>query len=149
MSEIAPHKYVSRMTERLKQQGLRLTPQRLAVINALAISVDHLSAEQIHNQVRVDFPTTSLTTIYKTLAVLVKNKLLVEIGFSEGSNRYDLVTEAHAHLICVRCKSIIDPELDGISRMVEQIITQYGYQKVSQRLDIFGVCPRCLNMAAS
>jgi Fur family transcriptional regulator, peroxide stress response regulator len=147
MNELNLHNRLNQMTESLKQQGLRLTPQRLAVLKALVSGNHHLTAEQIYEQMRVDFPTTSLATIYKTLTVLKETGQLMELGFSDGSNRYDLITEAHAHLICVRCKSIIDPDVIGVEKFVQQIISQYGYQRVGQRLDVFGVCPQCQNLA--
>ena len=149
MDEMNLQARINQIADGLKQRGLRLTPQRLAVLKALVNGNHHLTAEQIYQRVRSDFPTTSLATIYKTLAVLIETGQLVELGFSDGSNRYDLVTEAHAHLICVRCKSIIDPEGVGVDQLVQQIITRYGYQRVGQRLDIFGVCPQCQSMAVS
>lgn len=63
-------KRMEQMTERLKEAGLRLTPQRLAVLRILASSKAHDSIEQIYEQVRSDFPTTSLATIYKTVSLL-------------------------------------------------------------------------------
>jgi Fur family peroxide stress response transcriptional regulator len=140
---------VNQMAECLKQQGLRLTPQRLAVLKALVENNHHPTAEQIYDHVRADFPTTSLATVYKTLAVLKEMGQIVELGFNDGSNRYDLITETHAHLICIRCKSILDAEVKGINQFVQQVITQHGYQLVGQRLDIFGVCPQCQSLAGS
>jgi Fur family transcriptional regulator, peroxide stress response regulator len=149
MNGIYLQEKINQMAEGLKNQGLRLTPQRLAVLKVLVSEDHHLTAEQIYQLVLADFPTTSLATIYKTLGVLIKTGLLVELGFSDDSNRYDLNTSAHAHLICVRCKSIIDPEVAGGDQVVQQIITKYGYQRIGQRHDIFGVCPQCQNLAVS
>ncbi len=134
---------MNRMTQCLRDQGLRMTPQRLAVLKVLVGNPTHQSAEEIYEQVRKDFPTTSLATVYKTLAVLKETGQVVELRFSNDCNRYDLITEPHAHLICVRCKSILDPDLDGISEAARQIAAQYGYTLVSQRMDFFGVCPKC------
>lgn len=149
MDEINLQEKINIMSESLKYQGLRLTPQRLAVLKVLVSGTHHLTAEQIYQLVLTDFPTTSLATIYKTLAILTKTGQLVELGFSDNSNRYDLNTKAHAHLICVRCKSIIDPEFDGGDQLEQQIITKYGYQKIGQRHDIFGICPQCQSTAVS
>lgn len=129
------------MTQRLRDQGLRMTPQRLAVLKVLAGNPSHPSAEEIYEQVRKDFPTTSLATVYKTLAALKGTGQVVELRFSNDCNRYDLLTEPHAHLICVRCKSILD--LDGVSEAAQQIAAQYGYTLLSQRMDFFGICPKC------
>ncbi len=134
---------INSLAEGLKQQGVRLTPQRLAVLKALVSESHHPTAEQVYNLVRMDFPTTSLATIYKTLAKLIETGQLVEMGFNDGSNRYDLLADPHAHLICVRCKSIKDLEVIGIDQLGQDSITQNGYLRVSQRFDIYGVCPQC------
>ncbi len=134
---------VEQMTQCLREQGLRMTPQRLAVLKALVNNRTHPSAEQIYDWVRKDFPTTSLATVYKTLAVLKETGQVTELGFSNDCNRYDLTTGPHAHLICVRWKSIMDPDLNGFTQASQQIAAQYGYTLLSQRMDFFGVCPKC------
>lgn len=132
------------LTAKLKKRGFRLTPQRLAVLKILSSSSAHPTAEQIYAQVKVDFPTTSLATIYKTLALLQEEGEILELGFGDGSNRYDgLKPYAHPHLICVCCKRILDlefPVLEELSKTMEQ---EYGYQIISHRLDIYGICPNC------
>ncbi|MCE1252321.1 MAG: transcriptional repressor [Anaerolineae bacterium] len=134
---------VNQMAESLREQGLRLTPQRLAILGVLLSNRAHPTAEQIYEQVHKDFPTTSLATVYKTMLVLKETGHVVELGFNDGSNRYDVVTEPHAHLICVNCKSILDPEVEGVGQFTQKIIEMHGYKLVNQRLDIFGICPEC------
>ncbi len=134
---------VNQMAECLREQGLRLTPQRLAILGALLSDKTHPTAEQIYEQVHKDFPTTSLATVYKTMNVLKETGQVVELGFNDGSNRYDVVTEPHAHLICVCCKKILDPDIERVGQFSQQIIEQYGYKLVGQRLDVFGICPDC------
>jgi Fur family peroxide stress response transcriptional regulator len=90
---------------KLKEQGCRMTPQRLAVVKVLANSEEHLSAEKIYERVKVDFPFTSLATIYKTVTLLKNIGEVMELGFVDDSNRYDGTRPyPHPHLICLKCK---------------------------------------------
>ena len=132
----------------LREDGHRLTPQRMAILEILAKSADHPSAEQIYDKVRVDFPMTSLATVYKTVTLLREMGQILALGFTDDSNRYDgRQPSPHSHLICVRCKKIVDSDLgrlDGqLDEGAQQVAQQSGYQMVGHRLDFFGTCPRC------
>lgn len=132
------------MTTRLKEQEHRLTPQRMAVLKILAASEEHPSVEQIYERVKVDFPMTSLATIYKTVALLKEMGEVLELGFSDGSNRYDgNEPYPHPHLICIKCKNIVDPQVATLSELRQEVAQSTGYQIMSHRLDFFGICPQC------
>jgi len=128
---------------RLREQGHRLTPQRMAVLRVLLENAEHLSAEQIYERVRADFPMTSLATIYKTVAMLKKMGEIAELRFSDDSNRYDSRLHPHPHLICIKCKKIIDMDIANLAALAEQVARQTDYQIVNSRLDFFGICPQC------
>ena len=132
------------MLSRLKENGLRLTPQRLAVLKILACSADHPTVESVYEQVKKRFPTTSLATVYKTVAVLKKMNEVLELGFSDGTNRYDGIRPfPHPHLICNGCKEILGPDLSGLKELRKEIGKETGYKILSHRLDFFGLCPKC------
>ncbi len=134
----------SNMMEKLKEHQFRITPQRIAVLRILAASDAHPSVEQIYEEVRKDFPTTSLATVYKTVTLLKEMKEVLELGFSEGSNRYDGARPyPHPHLICTHCKKIIDPELESLEGVTAELTLETGFQITSHRLDFFGICPEC------
>ena len=129
---------------KLRERGHRLTPQRMAVLKTLVNGAGHLSAEQIYERVRVDFPMTSLATIYKTVTVLKEMGEVLELGFGDGSNRYDASKPyAHPHLICTECKSIIDVDIEALGKLPQDVAQRTGYQIMSHRFDFFGVCPSC------
>ncbi len=132
------------MINTLKEHEYRITPQRLAVLGILASSKAHPSVEQIYARVKEDFPTTSLATVYKTLTVLKSLGQVLEIGFGEGSNRYDGYNpHPHPHLICLRCKRITDPELSSLAELTDELSRATGFTIQSHRLDFFGICPDC------
>jgi Fur family transcriptional regulator, peroxide stress response regulator len=132
------------LMDKLRGQGYRLTPQRRAVLRVLLTSSDHPSAEQVYNRLQAEFPGISLGTIYKTAALLKEQGELLEIGFCDAGNRLDALRPyPHPHLICVRCKSVVDLVADAVQATAEEVARSTGYRIVSQRLDFFGVCPRC------
>ena len=139
-----PQDRLDELVARLRELGCRLTPQRMAVIKVLATSVEHPSAEQIYARVKVHFPTTSLATIYKTVTLLKGMGEVAELGFSDDSNRYDgSKPYPHPHLVCVECRSIVDPEVPTLTGLSYQVAANTGYRILSHRLDFFGVCPQC------
>jgi len=137
-----PHARLDQVTARLKTTGYRLTPQRLAILRALIGSHQHPSVEQIYRQVRQDFPTTSLATVYNTLECLKSLGEVLELPLG-GASRYDgRKPEPHAHLICTACGRIEDLDIDlgGITQAVAQ---ERGYTEVRHRLEFYGICPAC------
>ena len=128
----------------LKGNGCRLTPQRLAMLRILSKSAGHPSAEQIYAQIRADYPTTSRATIYKTLTLLKNMGEVFELTFASEGSRYDgNKPYPHPHVICTRCNQILDPELEGVAGIAQEIARQTGYQITHQQVNFFGLCPRC------
>jgi len=139
-----PQARVDELTTKLKEWGHRLTPQRMAVLKILAASEEHPSVEQIYQRVKAEFPMTSLATVYKTVTLLKEMGEVLELGFSDDSNRYDGTRPyPHPHLICTKCRSIVDPEVTTLSELPQEVAQSTGYRIVSQRLDFFGICPQC------
>jgi Fur family transcriptional regulator, peroxide stress response regulator len=133
-----------RMLSKLRDKNFRLTPQRLAVLKILAEDKTHPSVARVFNQVKVEFPTTSLATVYKTIILLKELNEVLELGFPDGSNRYDGHKPfPHPHMICTRCKKIVDPELTSLSDLNEEMSRKTGFQILHHRLDFFGLCPEC------
>jgi Fur family peroxide stress response transcriptional regulator len=132
------------MVLRLRERGQRITPQRLAILGILAKSKGHPSVEEIYNVVVNEFPTTSLATVYKTITLLKDLGEVIELEFSQGSNRYDgSKPYPHPHVVCTCCKRIVDPDLESLSAMTEEVCEQTGFEVVNHRLDFYGLCPEC------
>jgi Fur family peroxide stress response transcriptional regulator len=139
-----PQARLETMVEKLKKRHFRITPQRLAVLRILAKSEGHPSVEEIFKQLKPSFPTTSLATIYKTVNLLKEIGEVVELDFSEASNRYDgNKPYPHPHLICTKCNTIVDPDMATVEDLSKELARKTGYEILNHRLDFFGVCPRC------
>jgi len=129
---------------RLRQKGLRLTPQRLVVLKTIIGNKEHLSAEEIYDRVHADFPMIGLATIYKTIAMLKEMGEITEIYYSNEGARYDASGETpHPHFICTQCNCVIDIEGDALIQMSERIARKTGYNITNYRLDFFGLCLNC------
>ena len=130
--------------DKLKEKGHRITPQRLVILRTLVESQNHPSVEDIFAKVRVHFPTTSLATVYKTISVIKELGEVLELEFSSGHNRYDgHKPYPHPHLLCVKCKKIVDPELSSLAHLTRELVSDTGYRILSHRLDFYGICPEC------
>jgi Fur family peroxide stress response transcriptional regulator len=141
---------------RLRQDGFRLTPQRMAVLRVLADDTGHPTVEQVYDRVRTDYPTTSLATIYKTIDMLKGIGEVLELSVGE-SHRYDgRDPRPHPHLICEVCGAITDLSLDGplgdpavLSAAAIAIAGAEGYQDVRPQLEFRGRCADCQAASAA
>jgi Fur family peroxide stress response transcriptional regulator len=142
--EVPAPQRLDQMLSKLREHDFRITPQRLAVLKVLAASDGHPSVERIYETVREQFPTTSIATIYKTVALLKQENELIEISFPDGSNRYDgNKPYPHPHLICTRCKKITDPDLNSLEDLSAEVTKETGFQIHTHRVDFFGLCREC------
>jgi Fur family peroxide stress response transcriptional regulator len=141
---IDPESRYQQLVTRLKGRHYRLTPQRTALLRLLAASKGHPSAADLYDQMKAQFPTTSPATVYRTLHLLKEMDEVLELGFSDDDNRYDGHNPSpHPHLICVRCRKIIDPPTAVTESLVREVVDQSGYRIIGHRFDIYGVCPVC------
>ena len=132
------------MVSKLREHKFRITPQRMAVLRVLAASDRHPSVEMVYGTIKREFPTTSIATVYKTIHVLKQINEVLELGFPDGSNRYDGNKPfPHPHLICTKCRKIIDPDLESLGGVTQELTSETGFQITSHRLDFFGICPDC------
>lgn len=141
---ITKEERIEDLITKLRARGNRATPQRIAILDVLIAGEDHPTVEQIYEQVREDFPTTSLSTVYKTINLLKEMGEILELGLGDDSSRYDgRITDPHPHLVCVKCQAVVDLELDALEGLSRHVAEQTGYEVLGHRLVFLGVCPEC------
>jgi Fur family transcriptional regulator, peroxide stress response regulator len=123
--------------------GLKLTPQRLAILDYLEGNTSHPSAEDIYRSVQERFPTMSLATVYSTLAVLKEKGNVLELTVDPNKKRYDPNTSLHNHLICVKCKTIVDIHDDYRIDLPDS--ARQDFDVVKNHVEFYGFCPKCKN----
>ena len=131
--------------QKLRDHGHKITPQRLAIVEILAKSEGHPSVENIHAQIAKDFPTMSLATVYRNIVLIKSLGEVLELGFPDGSNRYDgNKPYPHPHVVCIKCKKIVDPKLDSLDEMKKEVALETHFKILNHRLDFFGICSACM-----
>ncbi len=86
----------------------------------------------------------SLATVYRNIVIMKSLGEVLELGFPDGSNRYDGTKPyAHPHVVCIKCKKIVDPDLDSLDDMKKEVAMETGFKILTHRLDFFGICSDC------
>ncbi len=127
----------------LKKNGIKATPQRLAIYNILKNTKSHPSAETIYKGLSKQFPTMSLATVYKTLGLLSRIGLIQEINVGEDSFRYDANTAPHPHIVCLKCKRVDDVDGYDVPQSYDTVAKNTHYKILSHQLYFYGYCPEC------
>jgi len=126
----------------LREHGLQVTYQRLAIYQALYFTKDHPSAEAIYQQVRKRFPMISLGTVYKTLEKLYEVGLIQKVSPITEVARYDAITGPHHHMVCLECQSIQDADsIVGAPKI--SVSEPDGFHVLRQQVVLHGYCPSC------
>ncbi len=140
-----PEKRFKTIIQKLRDHGHKITPQRLAIVGILAKSEGHPSVENIYDQIKGVFPTMSLATVYRNIVLIKSLGEVLELGFPDGSNRYDgNQPTPHPHVICIKCKKIVDPDLDSLDEMKKEVASETNFKILNHRLDFFGICSDCM-----
>ena len=142
MNQKRPHKH-DPVTARLKDAGLKLTHQRLAIYQALADTESHPTAEEVHATVKRAYPMMSLNTVYTTLETLKSIGLIQEMRFLDNSARYDANVEPHHHVICLACRRVEDFEDAELDRIQPPAGVKRRYRLVGHHVQFLGYCPSC------
>jgi Fur family peroxide stress response transcriptional regulator len=127
----------------LKERDFRLTPQRIELVRLIASSEGHPSAAQLYARVQRRFPTMSRATVYKTLALLKELGQVLEIELRDDSHYDGNRPQPHPHLICVKCKKIVDGEPAFDQRSIARMAKGSGYRILRPQISLYGLCPDC------
>jgi Fur family peroxide stress response transcriptional regulator len=128
--------------EILKAKDIQVTPQRLAIFEQLMGRKDHPSAEMIFNEIKMDFPSLTLVTVYNTLQKLVSSDLCIKVNRLHTSARYDGNTAVHQHLVCTQCQKIIDIHDASVSVELPELLSE-KFKIVDQSVTFYGTCVEC------
>ncbi|HTS89173.1 MAG TPA: Fur family transcriptional regulator [Gemmatimonadales bacterium] len=136
---------LERFHQFLRDHRQPVTRQRDLVAEAVLLSDDHLSVDQIRRALREQGVRVGLATIYRTLDLLVRSGLVRSHDFGQGFRRYE-PTGPHAyhhHLVCVRCGRVEEFAHERLERLLPIIADDHGFQPERHRVEIYGVCREC------
>ena len=132
------------LLDQLREKGLKLTAQRLAIIDVLVEQGDrHPGATLIYSEARKKAERLSLSTVYATLKEFSDNGLIKQLEFDRMENRYDGNLSDHVNLICKRCGSIVDYHIPE-SLEPRDIPRKSGFVVTDTRMEFHGYCRDCL-----
>jgi Fur family peroxide stress response transcriptional regulator len=127
--------------DKYRGMGLKLTPQRLAILEYLNGNTDHPSAEDIYRIVSKKYPTMSFATVYNTLEALRQRGHVRELTIDPKKKRFDPNPKPHHHLMCVECKKTVD-----IHREIKiQLPTTENkeFEIIGHHIEFYGICSKC------
>lgn len=144
-----PHKW----RRRFQAHVTRWTVPREAILNLLSQTSKHLSAKEIYASLYRMYPGIGLTTIYRTLDLLVRAGLINRFTSGDGQNRYEFKSdekkEHHHHLNCIQCGKIIDysdfveEELELIKKIEETLSKKHNFNVLGHNIEFYGLCNKC------
>ncbi|EOT27536.1 hypothetical protein C805_01644 [Eubacterium sp. 14-2] len=135
----------------LKEHGLKKTRQRILVLEALSSCEDkHLTAEEIYETVKAEFPEIGLATVYRTIQLLSELDLVESVQLGDGCVRYEIgkigekEAHRHHHLICLECGKVISFWDDLLEELEERIRESASFQVINHEVKFYGYCESCL-----
>ncbi len=131
---------------RCRKEGLKITPQRVAVYEILLSSYNHPTVDEIYEEVKKRYPFVSLATVYRTVETLEQMGLVKKVCYWGSSARYDANTDEHHHLICVKCGAIRDIYMEEDLSIPDEL---EGFRTEGYSVNIYGLCPECRDRAHS
>jgi len=140
---------------KLKDRGYRATTGRKAILDVLANTKEHLSAGDIYLKVHSIYPSIGLTSVYRTLEILVNVDLVRKFDFNNPKARYELIEgpedkRHHHHLICTVCNKIIDyadfvdEELALLKQTEKHLAKKYNFKIINHMVQYYGLCEKCV-----
>lgn len=135
----------------LKQKGLKVTTQRIAILTALADRPgEHFTAEEIYDCVKAGYPDLGLATVYRTIQLFSDLGLVDKLNLDDGYVRYEISREStkvhghhHHHLICLECGQVSAFQDDLLEALEARIREQIGFEVVDHEVKLYGRCAAC------
>ncbi|QKF82447.1 Fur family transcriptional regulator [Halarcobacter ebronensis] len=125
----------------LKEYNLKVTPQRVAIVDELYKN-GHMNIDELYQNLLKKFPSISLATIYKNVNAMVEKIFLNEVKIPESKSVYELVKEEHSHLVCKSCGKIEDINIDT-SILNSSILSISNFKVEDTKVVFSGVCSNC------
>jgi Fur family ferric uptake transcriptional regulator len=131
----------------LKQQGLRLTPQRAIILQTVAEVTGHahLTVQEVYSRARDRLPGLNVATVYRTLEMLHRAALIDLMISSSGEVRFSLHDPGHrhCHLVCRECKQVLEISVEEVSLLARKLQKEQGFSIDVDHLTLSGVCREC------
>ena len=131
---------------RLRAAQKRITPQRRLILDILAEAQGHLDAHDIYERGRRQDARLSLSTVYRTLAVLKETNVVRELYLDQDHHHYELDDkDEHSHLVCLSCGRVVEVDSTPFAEAALTVGESHGFEIASAQVELAGYCARCRN----
>ena len=125
----------------LREHNLKVTPQRLGILT-LMHKMGHIDVEELFSQIKKQFSSISLATLYKNVNAMLEKKLITEVKVPNLKTKYEITKEPHIHLLCNECNEFIDLDLD-LNPLINEASNKSHYQLQASCVVLSGLCEHC------
>lgn len=138
-------KEVELFKEHLKKINLKVTSQRLKVLEAFLKTEKHLSCEELYLIVHRNAPEVGYTTVYRTLKLIQKSGLGREVDFGDRVSRleHEYGHPHHDHMVCLKCGKLLEVYEPEIEALQDKLAQKKNFTPVRHKMEIFGYCANC------
>jgi Fur family peroxide stress response transcriptional regulator len=133
----------SEALDKLKMSGVRMTPQRHAVLQFLLDTVSHPTADDIYKALESRFPSMSVATVYNNLKVFIDSGLVRELAYGDSSSRFDADMSNHYHAKCSQCGRLVDFNYPALDHVEISAANETGFKIQGHRFEVYGTCQSC------
>ena len=146
LNENSNEEIIDELKKIVKQKGLKYTEQREVVLSVLLDAQDHLTAEEVYNEIKKEHTDSNIgiATVYRALSFLEEVDLITSIAFGTDGKKYESNAKSHHdHLICTNCGKIIEFIDDEIEKRQDKIAKKNKFKITSHSMQLYGTCETC------
>ena len=146
LNENSNEEIIDELKKIVKQKGLKYTEQREIVLSVLLDAQDHLTAEEVYNEIKKEHTDSNIgiATVYRALSFLEEVDLITSIAFGTDGKKYESNAKSHHdHLICTNCGKIIEFIDDEIEKRQDKIAKKNKFKITSHSMQLYGTCEVC------
>lgn len=134
----------SEIKKMIREMHLKVTHQRQAILEVLAVGRQHFTAQEVFELVHKKFPEIGFATVYRFLRKLTEYKFVSEVRMGGLPARYELApTRHHDHMSCIDCGKIVEFENYAIENLQEKVAAELGFELTGHLLELYGRCSQC------
>ncbi len=130
--------------EAVKAQGLRLTPQRLIILSAIAEGKGHMNVDEVYNRAKEAYPYMDIATVYRTLHLFKRLRFVTEVGMGDRLH-YELTDPhtRHQHMVCQDCGQAFNLSPSYLDEFRTRLVKEFGFEPDLDNFTVSGVCSKC------
>lgn len=125
----------------LRNESVRLTPQRLMIAEVLIGNTEHPTVERVHEIILSRYPSISLATVYNTVTLLARYGLITLLHGGKDGLRLDPNTSPHAHAHCMECGMVVDVPINKPALLNDTMLDGFRWERME--VSVFGYCEDC------